>query len=439
MEVTVGSLETLRRRGTLKWTTYPEDVLPLWVAESDFDTCPAVLRAISRGVAHEYLGYPANNGIVERALAHFQSSRFGWEIDPSWVRLVPDVVKGVAVAVEELTPAGSAIVLPVPSYYPFFDIPLVTSRPSVQVPLIRVNKSTGEPMTQGPTQTNSAAGSDPAANPPGADAASNAGPAVDAGSEWAFDYAELERVFANGHDSGAPIGSMILCSPYNPLGRVFRREELERLVELAVKYNVRLISDEIHSPIVYGSIDPTLPQHIPTASLSEDAARVTVTVLATSKGWNTAGLLCAQMILSNPEDRAAMARVHKLRTGEPSTLGALAAAAAYTDGIAWLDNELRTLSDNLDLLERRLPEVFPGARWDRPEATYLQWVDLSGVPGLATEPAKKIRQRAQVAFAEGTIYGAEGAGCVRINAATGQDILNEALDRIAAVDFTAEV
>ena len=385
--VSVPGLATLRARGTMKWTVYDEDVLPLWVAETDFDTCPAVKQAIQSGVDREYFGYERRNQSVEKALAGFLDRRFGWQIEPTWVRLVPDVVKGVATAIDELTPQGSDVIVPVPSYHPFFDVPSAVKRPKVEVEMTKVKKNGAE--------------------------------------EWAFDYAALEAAFAS-TDNPAGVGAMIVCNPYNPLGRAWRPEELAKLVELAAKYNVRLISDEIHAPVVYAP-----HKHTPLATLSETAARVTVTVLATSKGWNTAGLHCAQMIFTNPDDRAAMAKVSPLRTGSASTLGQVAAEAAYTDGEAWLDSELEYLEGNLNLLERRLPEVLPGAKFIRPEASFLLWVDLSEVPGLADNPGQKLLEGARVAFNEGTMFGAQGAGHVRINFGTSREILNEALDRIA--------
>ena len=189
--VSVPDLATLRARGTMKWTVYDEDVLPLWVAETDFDTCPAVKQAIQTGVDREYFGYERRNGSVEKALAGFLDRRFGWQIDPTWVRLVPDVVKGVAAAIDELTPQGSDVIVPVPSYHPFFDVPSAVKRPKVEVEMTKVEK--------------------------------------DGAEEWAFDYAALEAAFAN-TDNPAGVGAMIVCNPYNPLGRAWRPEELAKLV-----------------------------------------------------------------------------------------------------------------------------------------------------------------------------------------------------------------
>lgn len=397
--IRVDSLDVLRRRGTLKWTTYDEDVLPLWVAESDFDTCPAVKRAIDAAVERQYFGYEKRDGAVQKALAGFLESQFGWSIDSSWVRLVPDVVKGVAVAIDELTPAGSTIILPTPSYHPFFLLSDAVKRPTVTVSMTRVPHPDGD-----------AAGAD---------------------TQWGFDFDALEAAFA-ATDNPAGVGAMIVCNPYNPLGRAFSADELHTLVALAAKYNVRLISDEIHAPIVFDG-----RTHIPLASISEEAARLTVTVLATSKGWNTAGLHCAQMIFTNPADRALMAKVTALRTGEASTLGQVAAEAAYREGTAWLANERAYLESNLDLLATALPEALPGAKFERPEATFLLWVDVSQVPGLDTNPAAKILANARVAVNEGTMFGPEGAGHIRLNFATSREILEQAMAQIAGASYTS--
>lgn len=394
--VTIPSLDTLRARGTMKWTRYAEDVLPLWVAESDFETCPVVNQAIHDAVDREYFGYRGAGTPVEDAVADFSARRFGWDIKPEWVRVVPDVVKGVAVAVDEITPEGSTVVITLPSYYPFFDVPKATKRPAAFVAMTLRDKPGAEPDTEGNVE-----------------------------QEWGFDLEAMEELFKN-PDNAQGVGSLILCNPYNPLGRAFRADELREVVELADKYNVRIISDEIHGPIVHGGAT-----HVPTATVSKRAAELTVTVTATSKGWNTAGLHCAQIIMTNPADRKKLAGVHNLRTGEASVLGMVAAATAYNEGEDWLNNQLEYLEGNLDLLEKRIPEVLPGAKFIRPEASFLLWLDVSEVPGLGHNPAETLLRKARVAFSEGTTFGPQGEGHVRVNFATSREILNETLDRIA--------
>jgi cystathionine beta-lyase len=252
--------------------------------------------------------------------------------------------------------------------------------------------------------------------------------------ENGFDLEALEQAFTS-ESNPHGVGSMILCNPFNPLGRAFTAEELSTVSDLAAAHHVRVISDEIHAPLVYSG------NHIPTATVSETAAANTVTVTATSKGWNTAGLKCAQIIASNPEDAKIIGRLSNLLTGEASTIGLKAATAAYTGGYDWLVEEVDYLAANWEHLAQRLPEVLPGIRLPQQEATFLAWLDLSGVDrlrdgnGTVTRPAERLRTLAKVAFNEGTDFGPVGAGHARLNFGTSRAILDEALDRIAAADL----
>ncbi|AGP30469.1 MalY/PatB family protein [Corynebacterium terpenotabidum] len=391
MSLTFPSLDVLRARRTMKWTRYAPDVLPLWVAETDFDTCPAVAAAVADAVDREYFGYPesgpASRDLAE-ALASFTATRHGWTIDPATVTYCPDVVKGIMVAVEALTEEGSTIVIPMPAYPPFQKVPQATRRPVIYVPM----------------------------------------------ADNGFDLDALERAFTSDATPHG-VGSMILCNPFNPLGRAFTADELRAVVDLADRHHVRVISDEIHAPLVYSG------RHIPTASVSETAAANTVTVTATSKGWNTAGLKCAQIIATNPEDAKIIGRLSNLLTGEASTIGLQAATAAYTGGYDWLVEEVDYLAANWAHLTERLPEVLPGIRLPQQEATFLAWLDVSDVDrlkdadGTVTRPAERLRERAKVAFNEGTDFGPVGAGRVRLNFGTSREILDAALDRIATADL----
>jgi cystathionine beta-lyase len=393
MALTFPDIDTLRARGTMKWTKYPADVLPLWVAETDFDTCPAVAEAVHRAVDRQYFGYPvvgARSRNLADALAEFTAARHGWNIDPARVVYVPDVVQGICVAVDNLTPAGSTIVIPMPAYPPFQAVPRATRRPAAYVPM----------TTDGP----------------------------------AFDLDALERAFTS-TDNPHGVGSLILCNPFNPLGRAFTADELRAVSELAARHNVRVISDEIHAPLVYSG------NHIPTATVSDTAAGNTVTVTATSKGWNTAGLKCAQIISTADEDAKILGRLSNVVTGEPSTIGIEAATAAYLDGVPWLEEEVAHLAANWEHLRTRLPEVLPGIVLPQQEATFLAWLDVSqverlhGADGTVTAPAERLRTHARVAFNEGADFGPVGAGHIRLNFGTSREILDEALDRIAAADL----
>ncbi len=379
-DVIFPDIDTLRARGTLKWTAYPDDVLPLWVAESDAATCPAVLDAVRGAVDREYFGYPRRSvAELAEATSDWYADEYGWRPDPDRIHPVADVVRGVTLAVRYLTEPDSAIVLPVPAYMPFFEVGPAADRDTVHVPTL-------------------ADGPDPAA---------------------------VEKAFADG------AGSLILCNPNNPLGFTFTAERLRELADIAAKYGARIISDEIHAPVVLEG------RHVPAASVSDVADAVTITVTATSKGWNTAGLKCAQLLLNEADDETWRGLSPVIKEGV-STLGMVAATAAYRDGRAWLDELKDVLRGNLDIIERRLPEVAPGAAFTRPQASYLAWIDFRGVDGMVdgdgnpVEPQKWLLDNAKVALNPGPAFGEGGEGHVRLNFATSPEILNEALDRIGA-------
>ena len=379
-DVTFPDIDTLRARGTLKWTAYPADVLPLWVAESDAATCPAVLDAVRESVDREYFGYPRRSvADLAGATSDWYADRYGWRPSADRIHPVADVVRGVTLAVRYLTRPGSAIVLPVPAYMPFFEVGPAADRDIVHVPT----------LPDGP---------DPAA---------------------------VEKAFAGG------AGSLILCNPNNPLGFTFTAERIRELADIAAKYGARIISDEIHAPVVLEG------EHVPAASVSDVADAVTITVTATSKGWNTAGLKCAQILLNEADDETWRGLAHVIKEGV-STLGMVSATTAYRDGGAWLDEFKDILRANLDTLERRLPEVAPGAVLNRPQASYLAWIDFRGVEGIVdrdgapVEPQKWLLDNAKVALNPGPAFGDGGEGHVRLNFATSPAILNEALDRIGA-------
>ncbi|MEJ6020052.1 MalY/PatB family protein [Corynebacterium sp. H113] len=378
-DVTFPDVDTLRRRGTVKWTAYPADVLPLWVAETDAVTCPAVLTAVREAVDREYLGYPSQDtSALQNATAQWYQQRYGWQPNAEHIFPVADVVRGVVLAVKYLTAPGSAVVVPTPAYMPFFEVGPTAERDTLFVPTVQTADYTG--------------------------------PDLDA----------LETHFKNG------AGSVILSAPNNPLGFTYAPEVLRRLTDLAAQYNARVISDEIHAPVVLHG------KHVPTASVSETAAAVTITVTATSKGWNTAGLKCAQLILNDDDATTWQKLPHAAREGM-STLGLVAATAAYTHGEAWLDNFLDSLRTNQETLARRLPEVAPGAKFTPNAASFLAWLDLRGVDAIAqsgVEPQQWLLDNARVAVNPGLAFGDEGAGHVRLNFATSPSILNDALDRI---------
>ncbi|OFR38680.1 aminotransferase [Corynebacterium sp. HMSC08C04] len=366
------SLEKLQARGTRKWTVYGDDVLPLWIAESDFETSPAVKDAIQRAVDAEAFGYtpsPKSAGLND-AVADFYGTRYGWRPNPRQIFWIGDVVRGLFLALNYFTRPDSPVVVPVPSYPPLLELPEAAGREKIETTL---------------------------------------------------DLADIERAFQQG------AGSILLANPFNPLGTVFEEDYLTKLVALAEKYDARILADEIHAPLVYEG------KHIPVASLGEAGARRTITVTATSKAWNIAGLKCAQIIFSNAGDVATWNSLSGVAKDGTGTLGVLAAEAAYRD-YEFLNQEIEYLRQTRDWLVEELPKHIPGLKTTVPQATYLLWLDFRDTAiGDNPQPAKWLRENAKVALNEGETFGTGGSHHARLNFATSREILEEALDRLEKV------
>ncbi|OSC38834.1 MalY/PatB family protein [Mycobacterium decipiens] len=370
----------LRGRNTIKWNHFGPDVVPLWVAEMDYPTAPAVLDGVRACVENEEFGYPPfGEDTLLRATADWCRQRYGWCVQPEWIRVVPDVLKGMEVVVEFLTRPESPVALPVPAYMPFFDVLQVTGRQRMEIPTVQQDSG-----------------------------------------RYLLDLDALEAAFVRG------AGSVILCNPNNPLGTAFAEAELAAIVDIAASHGARVIADEIWGPVVYRS------RHIAAASVSEAAAETVVTLVSASKGWNLPGLMCAQVVLSNRRDAADWDRINMLHRLGASTVGIRANIAAYDHGAPWLDELLTYLRANRDHLARALPESAPGVKVNAPEGTYLSWVDFRALK-LPSEPAEYLLSKAKVALSPGIPFGAAvGSGFARLNFATTRAILDRAIEAIGA-------
>ncbi|HET9875898.1 MAG TPA: MalY/PatB family protein [Mycobacterium sp.] len=372
--------EQLRRRNTIKWNYFGPDVLPLWIAEMDFPTAPPVLEAVRTWAASEEFGYPSfGEDTLPIATADWCRQRYGWSVQPDWVRVAPDVLKGMEVVINFLTRPESPVVLPVPAYMPFFDLLRVTGRQRVEVPMAQQDSG-----------------------------------------RYVMDLDALDAAFARG------AGSLILCNPNNPLGTAFTAAELRAIVDIAAGHGARVIADEIHAPLVYER------QHVAAASVSDVAADTVITLVSASKGWNLPGLMCAQVIVSSRRDADEWDRINMLHRMGASTVGIRANIAAYTSGGDWLDGLLAYLQANRDHLAQALPASVPGLRVSHPEATYLSWVDFRSL-NLPAEPAEYLLANARVALSPGIPFGTvTGRGFARLNFGTTRAILDRAIEAMAA-------
>lgn len=372
-------IEELRERGNSKWRHYPEGVLAAWVAEMDFPLAPAIQSALEDALRRGFTGYaPADEATgLPQAVAAWFAAHGGPPPDTLQVRLLPDVLKGIELAVEAYSPPGSAVIVPTPAYPPFFSVPALCGRPVVPVPMLD-----------------------------------------DAGSPR-FDPEGIGRAFAAG------ARTLIVCNPHNPLGRAFDRRELAELAAVVDTAGGRVIADEVHAPLIYPGATYT-----PYVAASAAAAGHAVTLTSASKGWNVPGLKCALAILSNAADAATWDGISRLRTHGASTLGIVANRAAFTEGQGWLEETIAYLDRNRRLLGELLADLLPEVGYRPPEGTYLAWLDCRRL-GLE-RPAAFFLEHARVAVSEGANFGEVGAGFVRFNFATSAALLERIVRAMAA-------
>jgi cystathionine beta-lyase len=357
-----------RRALILKWGEVEPDVLPAWVAEMDYALAPPVAEALQRAVADGITGYPAfeDNRRLGESLAGFAKRHWDWAIDPDQVQPVSDVTAGIRVALDVLSDPGP-MVLPVPAYHPQLDVAGLTGRERVDLVL------------------------DPDA------------------PEARIDLDRLRELLAAG------ARTFLLTQPHNPWGRVFSRSELEGLRDVVVEHGARVISDEIHAPLVLPGAE-----HVPYLSL-EGTADHAVAVVAASKAFNVAGLRCAQIVTNDPETMARLRSIPMARNDSWSPLGVMAAIAAYDDGDAWLAALVERLAAQRTLLEDLLAEHLPEVRMRRLEATYLPWLDARAYG--YDDPTQVALERSRVLLSPGHLYHPGLTGHARLNIATSPDRL----------------
>jgi cystathionine beta-lyase len=370
-------VEALRRRRTVKWRLYGDDVLAAWVAEMDFDVAPVVRAAILAAVDREDFGYVEPDlSELTTACAAFCADRFAWEVQPARVFPVADVLRGIWAALDTFSPAGAPVVVPTPAYPPFFEVIELTGRTPVPVPL-----------------------------------------AVDHGRDT-LDVDRIDAALADG------ARTVLLCSPHNPTGRVFTVDELRALAAVVERHGARVIADEVHAALAHPGAT-----HVPYASAMPAAAAHSVTVTSASKAFNLAGLKCAQLIATNHDDASRLRALKVFEVPGPTPIGIAASTAAYREGGPWLDDLVAYLAANRAHLIERLADDLPGVTCRPPEATFLAWLDCRG---LGTEdPARFFLDRAKVAVSDGPPFGPGCEQHVRLNFGTSRAVLDRIVDAMA--------
>lgn len=370
-------LAALHRRHSAKWQRFPPDVLPTWVAEMDYPLAPPVLAAVRAALDRNDLGYTWDkNRPLHEAFAAWADAEYGWTVDPDEVFTLPDVMRGVEVALATFTDPGDQVVVNTPIYPPFLNAVVNAGRGLVENPLV---------FTDG---------------------------------RYELDLAGLAERFANG------ARAYLLCNPHNPTGRVLGRDELSQILDLAARHDVLVVSDEIHSPLTHPGA-----HHVPAATLAEPGGVRLLTVTSPSKAWNVPGLKCAVATASHPKVRDVLHGLPERVLMGAGILGVEAAVAAYTEGGQWLARVRAHLDRNRRLLAELVSERLPGVGYVPPEATYLGWLDCRAL-GF-DDPAAVFAERGRVAVGDGRTFGPPGTGFVRVSFATSRAILTEIVNRMA--------
>lgn len=379
LELDAIGIDRLRERGSVKWTMFP-GTIGAFVAEMDFGTAPAITAALHKAIDDGLFGYmpSAISSAMSEACARWQKDRYGWDVSSERVHPLPDVLSGLRLTIDHYTAPGSKVVLPTPAYMPFLSIPPMHDREIIEVPML---------VTDG---------------------------------HYELDLEGIDRAFRDGG------GLLILCNPYNPLGRVFTREELEAVCAVVEKHGGRVFSDEIHSPLVYAP-----HTHVPYASISEVAASHTITATSASKAWNLPGLKTAQLIITNDADEETWKRpeVSWAAHGTPN-LGVIAHTAAYNDSREWLEETVEYLDGTRRYLGELLAEHIPDMHYTPPEGTYIGWLDARDL-GIEGSPADFFREQAGVALTDGAMCGTAGEGFLRFIFATPRPIVQAAVLKMA--------
>ncbi len=371
------TVDQLRAAGSTKWTMFP-DAIGAFIAEMDFGVPPQVADVVRRAADTQALGYlpAADRAAAKQATAAWLGRSFGWQVPQEHVYLLPDVLSAMRIAIHHFTPAGSPVIVPTPAYMPFLTVTPAQDREVVEVPSI-----------------------------------------LDDDGRYRLDLDAIDAAFAAG------AGLLVLCNPWNPVGRVLTREELLAVADVVDRHSGRVFADEIHAPLLLDD-----GPHIPYASLDERTAAHTITAVAASKGWNVPGLKCGQMILSNPDDVVAFAPYADDSADTVGLLGGRAAVAAYEHGQDWLDDVVTYLRGNRDLLTEMVDQI-PGLRLSPVEGTYIAWLDCRELD-LPGGPAQFFRREAGVALTDGVHCGAAGRGFARLVFAMPRPVLRQALEQM---------
>lgn len=357
-----------------------EDVLPMWVADMDFQAPEEVIDALHTRVDHGIFGYTMPGSKMEEAVKNWLKSRHSWEIDPKTITYSPGIVTAISMAIHAFTTFEDKIVVQPPVYYPFFEIAQKHKREVLYNQLL-----------------------------------------LNENFRYEIDFIDLEEKL-----SDEKTKLFILCNPHNPSGRVWSKEELTKIGDLCIKHNVLIISDDIHSDLLlFGN------QYTPIASIRKDIANQTITCIAPSKTFNLAGLQASILLIPNDSLKRRYNEVQQLfGVMGINTLGADAMQAAYEQGSNWLDELIQYLQKNVLLIEEYLMNHLPQVKIMRPESTYLVWIDVRSLNKSDKELQELLLNKGKLALHIGSKFGENGEGFLRMNIACPKETLLDGLKRL---------
>jgi cysteine-S-conjugate beta-lyase len=378
--------------GSAKWDAAPaifgeSEVLPMWVADMDFQVAEPISQAIKRQAEHGIFGYPAESATLRQTVVDRLQAKFNWSVEKDWLVFSTGIVHALHMIIKAFTTAGDGVVIQPPVYYPFFSA--ITNNGCAVIENQLVEKD----------------------------------------GEYFMDFPGLKKCFQPDCSGFGPKPSrariMLLCSPHNPVGRVWTQEELDETARIALANDALIISDEIHAELLYSG-----KRHMPTSLLSDDVARRTITCFSPSKTFNLAGLNASVLIIPDPKIRA----IFKERTAgfhaTPGVVGLAAMEAAFKGGDPWLEELISYLEGNLNFLLQFFKTRLPQFPVTSPQGTYLVWFDCRILGLTDGELRNFMRKKAKVGLDDGYMFGAGGSGYQRMNIACPRSRLEEGLTRI---------
>jgi cystathionine beta-lyase len=379
------TLPDRRNTASLKWTEYPRDVLPAWVADTDFQAPEPILQALHRHVEHGVLGYEMPQARLQKTVAERMDRLYGWQVEPEAVLATPGIVAAFNVAAWAVSEPGQGILTQPPVYPPFLGVAHHRGLVNQFAPLQPVE--------------------------------------ADGTLGYRIDFDVFRAAV---HSGGARTAMFLLCHPHNPTGQEYGKADLQRMAELCLERDVVIVSDEIHSELLLGGT-----RHVPTASLSKEIERRTITLVAPSKTYNVPGLFCGFAIVPDPELRERFRKASERLAHHVASLSLTAAEVAYSGACdGWLEALRAQLTRNRDWLVARLRTALPTIRPTVPQATYLAWLDCTRLPLDGQSPYELFLEKGKVALNRGEDFGQGGQGFVRLNFGTSPAVLEEVCARL---------